>query len=302
MPRSGYVAELRRLVGHQLLLLPSATACIFDEAGRMLLVLHADGEHWATPGGALEPGETPAEAVVRECREETGLDVRPVEILGVFGGPAHEMVYDNGDLVQYVTTAFRCEVEGGELQPDGTEVTAARYVGAQQWPHLAVPRWAHDAFPVLYGGQAGPRQRGPEAVGDASGELILEDRSLKVVDGELDDAGSWVYAWVAEEGVHYVGATGLSPTVRTWLHLHDERPGIGRVRAQQPDALVGRTEVRAFRLAEELDRERVKQAVLARLEDAGGAGEPMSATESTAAEIVDRLRGPAVRSASWAHP
>lgn len=157
MARSGYVAKLRRLVGHELLLLPSVTACIFDAEG-MLLLRHADGARWATPGGAIEPDETPAEAVVRECAEETGFHVRPVGILGVFGGPAYKMTYDNGDQVQYVMTAFRCEVAGGELVPDGSEVTDARYVGAQEWRDLAVPRWAHDAFPVLYAQHSGERE------------------------------------------------------------------------------------------------------------------------------------------------
>lgn len=150
MPRSGYVAKLRKMVGSELLLLPSVTACIFDGSGAMLLLRHVDGARWATPGGAIEPDETPSEALVRECREETGLIVRPVEILGVFGGRAYEMTYDNGDRVQYVMTAFRCEVEGGELVPDGSEVREAGYVGSREWRDLALPRWAHDAFPVLF--------------------------------------------------------------------------------------------------------------------------------------------------------
>jgi 8-oxo-dGTP pyrophosphatase MutT (NUDIX family) len=163
VPPTGYVAKLRQMVGNELLLLPSVTACVFDDAGGMLLLRHADGARWATPGGAIEPGESPTEAVVRECREETGLFVRPVELLGVFSGPAYEMTYDNGDRVQYVMTSFRCEVIGGELAPDGVEVTEARYVEAREWQNLSVPRWAHDAFPVLYA-------RHSSALSDSRGE------------------------------------------------------------------------------------------------------------------------------------
>jgi 8-oxo-dGTP pyrophosphatase MutT (NUDIX family) len=290
MPRSGYVADLRRMVGHELLLLPSVTACIFDQAGRMLLLWHADGGWWATPGGALEPGESPAEAVVRECREETGLLVRPVEILGVFGGGAYEMVYDNGDRVQYVMTAFRCEVVGGELEPDGSEVTAARYVGVDEWQQLTLPRWAHDAFPVLYDCHRPVHQR-PPAPDRGDGPLIVDEQRLQIADGELDGVGSWVYVWLTGEGVIHVGATGLPPAVRSWLHLHDEAPEVGRVRAQHPEALIGQAEVHAFRLAEGLDRQQVKQALLARLE---GPSDPPAerppAVEAAAAEIVDRLR------------
>lgn len=77
MGRSGYVARLRQMVGHELLLLPSVTACIFDDAGRMLLLRHADGARWATPGGALEPGETPAERPLASARRRPGFTSGP---------------------------------------------------------------------------------------------------------------------------------------------------------------------------------------------------------------------------------
>jgi hypothetical protein len=100
------------------------------------------------------------------------------------------MVYDHGDRVQYVMTAFRCEVEGGELTPDGFEVTEARYVAAYEWQHLG-SRWAHDAFPVLYeppiGGDRAVRPvvvvpPAVEMVGHAS--LVVEPR---VGSGANDD-------------------------------------------------------------------------------------------------------------------
>ncbi len=59
-------------------------AGIIDEAGRILLIQRADNAHWAMPGGALEVGETPAEGVVREALEETGVLCKPVALVGVF--------------------------------------------------------------------------------------------------------------------------------------------------------------------------------------------------------------------------
>jgi ADP-ribose pyrophosphatase YjhB (NUDIX family) len=59
-------------------------AAIIDEAGRILLIRRADNQKWAMPGGALAVGETPAEGVVREALEETGIRCEPVALVGVY--------------------------------------------------------------------------------------------------------------------------------------------------------------------------------------------------------------------------
>ncbi len=58
-------------------------AAIIDKAGRILLIRRADNQKWAMPGGALAVGETPAEGVVREAFEETGVRCEPVALVGV---------------------------------------------------------------------------------------------------------------------------------------------------------------------------------------------------------------------------
>ena len=70
-----------------------------------------------------------------------------------------------------------------------------------------------------------------EGVGAAAGLMLLRVRG-----GELESGGQWVYAWLASDGVVYVGATALHPETRTWLHLHDEDPKIGRMRARFPSS------------------------------------------------------------------
>jgi hypothetical protein len=66
-----HIVRLRAAVGHDLLLLPAVSVLPVDQAGRLLLVRHAGHDDgWAVLGGAVEPGESPAQAAVRETRED----------------------------------------------------------------------------------------------------------------------------------------------------------------------------------------------------------------------------------------
>jgi hypothetical protein len=87
---------------------------------------------------------------------------------------------------------------------------------------------------------------------------------LRVRGGELEN-GQWVYAWLAQDGVVYVGATSLHPATRTWLHLHDEDPGVGRMRARFSPLLEEELDVIAADLPPEADRQRVRHGAVALL-------------------------------------
>jgi 8-oxo-dGTP pyrophosphatase MutT (NUDIX family) len=131
-------------------LLPSVTAIIYGERGEILLVRQRDGDVWSTPGGAIEPDEHPADAVVREAWEETGLLVKPVALIGVFGGPNFVVRYSNGDEAQYVMTVFECSPISGILNDSNDEITAARFVSEAEFNTLATPRWTRDVLPICY--------------------------------------------------------------------------------------------------------------------------------------------------------
>ena len=94
------------------------------------------------------------------------------------------------------------------------------------------------------------------------------DLQLQLTDGEFAPE-SWVYVWRRPSGeVLYVGATGLPPAVRTWLHAHDPDPAIGRVGAEVPEALTGEVEVLGFRVPPEVDRQQVRRCVQAAVDGA----------------------------------
>lgn len=134
-----YLTELRGLLGNRLLLLPSVAAIIHDRAGKLLLQEKASGEGWSLPAGAIEPGETPQEAVIREVMEETGLAGTPAAILGVFGGSAFRYIYPNGDHVEYVVTLFGCRVVQDHGAWTDNETKSLRYFARDEMPPLALP-------------------------------------------------------------------------------------------------------------------------------------------------------------------
>jgi ADP-ribose pyrophosphatase YjhB (NUDIX family) len=141
MPLSSWLRALRERIGHDLVVAPSVSVLAFDGAGRVLLVRHAEGV-WVAPGGAIEPGETPADAAVREAFEETGLELALARVAGVYGGPEFAVRYANGDETSYVMIVFEARLAGGAApRPDGAETLEARFVSRAELAVLPRARW-----------------------------------------------------------------------------------------------------------------------------------------------------------------
>jgi 8-oxo-dGTP pyrophosphatase MutT (NUDIX family) len=153
---SPYVARLREQVGTSRLLLPSVTAIIYGGNNEILLVRQRDGNVWSTPGGSIEPDESPVDAVVRETWEETGLVVQPIGLLGVFGGPAFIIRYSNGDETQYVMAVFECSVVGGQRRNSTDETVECRFVSETEFNDLEVSEWSREVLPLCYARPAEP--------------------------------------------------------------------------------------------------------------------------------------------------
>jgi ADP-ribose pyrophosphatase YjhB (NUDIX family) len=109
---------------------------LHDAAGRLLVIQrgHDPGRGlWSLPGGRVEPGETDEQAVLREMREETGLDVRPGPLAGT-------VVRGRYEIHDYV-----CEVLGGQLRA-GDDAADARWVDAAAFSTLALTEGLADTL------------------------------------------------------------------------------------------------------------------------------------------------------------
>ena len=123
----------------------SADAAVFDDEGRVLLQRRADDGTWCLPGGYADPNEAPRETAVREVREETGLDVEPADLVGVYARKAGE--YGPHCLVIHV---YRCAVRGGTVgsSREGESVRYRALNAVSDWhkDHESHVREAHEAW------------------------------------------------------------------------------------------------------------------------------------------------------------
>ena len=129
-----YIQWIRSKVGHEKIILVFAGGCIRNVRGEVLLQRRADSKKWGFPGGAIELGETPQMAAIREVKEETGLDVEAGKLIGVYTDC--NMKYPNGDEAQSICLAYELSVTGGELQCDKRETLELQFFSLDDAPEL----------------------------------------------------------------------------------------------------------------------------------------------------------------------
>jgi 8-oxo-dGTP diphosphatase len=133
VPASDYVTNLRAKVGPDLIMFPTVSAIVLNDRGEILLGQRSDNRQWSVIAGMMDPGEQPADALVREVREETGVEVKIERLAGV---ALHEVVYPNGDHCHMVNTWFRCRAVGGEARVNDAESIAVGWFAPDALPEL----------------------------------------------------------------------------------------------------------------------------------------------------------------------
>ena len=112
----GYIQEIRKYVGYSPIMVTAAMCIIYDKEKGILLEKRTDNGMWWVPGGALELGETLEEALKREVKEETSLDIFNPKLFDVKAGV--HMIYPNNDEVYYTDVVYEINEYEGELKPD----------------------------------------------------------------------------------------------------------------------------------------------------------------------------------------
>src|SRR5258708_40184234 len=109
----------------------SVAAVITDDHGRALLVQRRDNDHWEPPGGVLELGESIEDGLRREAREETGLDIEPIALTGIYKNMTRGII----------ALVFRCKTTGGDLALSD-EVAAFRWADGTEVAELSDEAYA----------------------------------------------------------------------------------------------------------------------------------------------------------------
>lgn len=170
-----FVLELREMIGDHPLWLPGVKGVVLrnnPETGlpEVLVVQRRDNGAWTLPAGILEPGEEPADGIVREVFEETGVVAAPVRLVGVAALPPTR--YPNGDQAQYLDVILALDAVGGVacVHDDENLAVAWRRLDAVDdlpplhrraidWAIDQDPRFTPDADPSARFVAQGPEQR-----------------------------------------------------------------------------------------------------------------------------------------------
>jgi 8-oxo-dGTP pyrophosphatase MutT (NUDIX family) len=128
-----YVKDLRKVVGKRPLILTGAVVLIINEFNELLLQHRTDGG-WGLPGGLMELGESLEGTARREVKEETGLELGELKLLGVFSGPDYYFKVANGDELYSVTAVYVSTEVRGNLEMDEEESVDIQYFNLSELP------------------------------------------------------------------------------------------------------------------------------------------------------------------------
>lgn len=132
----GYISDMRKYVGHAPIMCVAATGIIYDEERGILLEKRTDTGDWCVPGGAIELGESLEDALRREVKEETNLDIFSPKFFDIRANV--HMVYPNRDEVYYTDVVYVIRDFSGELKPDA-ESSELEFFGLDNLPDEIMP-------------------------------------------------------------------------------------------------------------------------------------------------------------------
>jgi ADP-ribose pyrophosphatase YjhB (NUDIX family) len=109
-------------------LVPSVNVVVVNAEGSILLIRRTDNGNWAVPGGAVDLGESVAQAAVRETLEESGIKCEVTGIVGIYSDPRHLILYtSNGEVRQEFSIVLTGRALSGQPTPS-SESSDVRWV------------------------------------------------------------------------------------------------------------------------------------------------------------------------------
>jgi ADP-ribose pyrophosphatase YjhB (NUDIX family) len=121
-------------------LVPSVNVVVVNDAGEILLIRRTDNGKWAVPGGAIDLGESVAQAAVRETREESGIECAITGIVGIYSDPKHVILYtSNGEARQEFSIVLAAQAVRGQPTPS-SESSQVRWVPEAELPGNTMDR------------------------------------------------------------------------------------------------------------------------------------------------------------------
>lgn len=129
---TGYIAEMRKLVGHRTLIQCAASIICVDDQGRILLGKRSDNKMWGYSGGAVEIDEYVEDCAKRELYEEMGVTAEKLEFFYVNSGPEAHYVYPNGDEVSNFEIIYICRKWHGEPKSLDGEMEKLRFFSCEE--------------------------------------------------------------------------------------------------------------------------------------------------------------------------
>ena len=124
---TGYMSEMRKLVGHRTIIQCAASIIVVDGEGRLLLGRRSDNKLWGYSGGSVEIDEKIEDCARRELFEEMSLTAGKIEFFYINSGPETHYIYPNGDEVSNVEIIYICRDYSGKPECGDGEILELRF-------------------------------------------------------------------------------------------------------------------------------------------------------------------------------
>ena len=117
-------------------MVPSVNVVVTNDDGEILMICRTDNDNWALPGGAIDLGESLADAAIRETKEETGIDTEITGLVGIYTNPRHVIEYtSDGEVRQEFSIVLSARPTGGTPTPSN-ESSQVVWIAVDMVPEL----------------------------------------------------------------------------------------------------------------------------------------------------------------------